>query len=152
MSILRSHWLTLTLVLACVLVLGVPKPTVAGPQDGPVRMVIVPPEDRFKPFAVTVRVGQTVKFVNNDEDDHTVVSDDVFNTPGHFGTDVLLPANGGSFMLKFRHPGVWVYYCRFHAQLDDSHQPIAPGPDGGIQDPNGNFGTPMAGVITVVAE
>jgi hypothetical protein len=115
-------------------------------------MVIVPPEDRFKPFAVTVRVGQTVKFVNNDEDDHTVVSDDVFNTAGHFGTDVLLPANGGSFMLKFRHPGVWVYYCRFHAQLDDSHQPIAPGPDGGIQDPNGNFGTPMAGVITVVAE
>jgi hypothetical protein len=27
---------------------------------------------------------------------------------------------------------------------------VAPGPDGGIQDPNGNFGTPMNGVITVL--
>jgi hypothetical protein len=34
--------------------------------------------------------------------------------------------------------------------LDPDNQPIAPGPDGGIQDSNGNFGTPMSGVITVV--
>jgi hypothetical protein len=25
-----------------------------------------------------------------------------------------------------------------------------PGPDGGIEDANGNFGTPMSGVITVL--
>jgi hypothetical protein len=43
-----------------------------------------------------------------------------------------------------------VYYCRFHAQLDAFNQPIAPGPDGGVQDANGNFGTPMSGVITVL--
>jgi len=36
--------------------------------------------------------------------------------------------------------------------LDSFNQPKAPGPDGGIQDPNGNFGTPMNGVITVVGE
>jgi hypothetical protein len=36
--------------------------------------------------------------------------------------------------------------------LDAHHQPIAPGPDGGIQDANGNFGTPMNGVITVLGE
>ena len=36
--------------------------------------------------------------------------------------------------------------------LDESNQPKAPGPDGGIQDQNGNFGTPMAGVITVVED
>ena len=33
---------------------------------------------------------------------------------------------------------------------DSDNQPLAPGPDGGIQDSNGNFGTPMSGVITVV--
>ena len=38
---------------------------------------------------------------------------------------------------------------RFHAHLDAYHQPVAPGPEGGIQDSNGNFGTPMMGVVTV---
>jgi hypothetical protein len=52
--------------------------------------------------------------------------------------------------LKFNHPGTFVYYCRFHAKLDAFNQPIAPGPDGGIQDANGNFGTPMTGVVTVL--
>jgi hypothetical protein len=35
--------------------------------------------------------------------------------------------------------------------LDEFNQPIAPGPDGGVQDATtGNFGTPMSGVITVL--
>ena len=29
------------------------------------------------------------------------------------------------------------------------NQPAAPGPDGGIQDANGNFGTPMMEIVTV---
>jgi len=118
--------------------------------------VIVPQEDRFTPFALTIRAGDTVRWTNNDTDDHTIVSDDFFNTAGHLGLNVLLPGtdsnNGqpGKFALHFNHPGTFVYYCRFHAQLDADHQPKAPGPDGGIQDPNGNFGTPMMGVITVL--
>jgi plastocyanin len=118
----------------------------------PVRQIIVPDEDRFIPFAITVRVGQPVVWINNDADDHTVVSDDAFNTAGHRGTNVLLKANGGKFVLVFKHPGVFPFYCRFHAMLDAENQPKAPGPDGGIQDPNGNYGTPMNGVITVVGE
>jgi hypothetical protein len=65
------------------------------------------------------------------------------------GTD----SNGGKpgvFRLRLDHAGTFVYYCRFHAKLDGDSQPVAPGPDGGIQDSNGNFGTPMSGVITVV--
>ena len=91
-----------------------------------------------------------------DSDDHTVVSDDFFNTSGHRGVNILLPgtdSNGGqpgTVTLIFSHPGTFVYYCRFHAHLDDDHQPVAPGPKMGIQDSNGNFGTPMMGVITVV--
>jgi len=114
------------------------------------RQVIVPDEDRFTPFAITVRVGQPVVWVNNDTDDHTVVSVDAFNTAGHRGENVLLPANGGKITLVFSHPGVFPFYCRFHAMLDANNQPKAPGPEGGIQDPGGNFGTPMSGVVTVV--
>ena len=114
-----------------------------------VHQVTIPGEDRFTPFALTIRTGDRVRWVNNDSDDHTVVSDDAFNTAGHRGLNHLLPA-GGSFVLRFNHPGTFVYYCRFHAHLDAFNQPVAPGPDGGIQDPNGNYGTPMSGVITVL--
>jgi len=61
------------------------------------------------------------------------------------------------FRLQFTRLGTFVYYCRFHAHLDLDQQPVAPGPGqgpqpvpSGIQDENGNFGTPMMGTITVV--
>jgi plastocyanin len=113
--------------------------------------VTIPDEDRFAPFAMTIYVGSTVRWTNGDSDDHTVVSDDAFNTAGHKGFDSLLGA-GKSLSLTFTHPGVFVYYCRFHAVLDEYGQPKAPGPDGGIQDPDGNFGTPMSGVIVVLPQ
>jgi hypothetical protein len=64
--------------------------------------------------------------------------------------DHVISGEGGTFVLSFDHPGIFVYYCRFHATLDEFNQPKAPGPDGGIQDPDGNYGTPMSGVITVL--
>ena len=119
------------------------------------RMVIVPESDRFTPFSMTIRSGDSVEWVNEDTDDHTVVSDDAFNTAGNQGVDQLLlgtehnAGNPGTLTLRFTHPGTFVFYCRFHAHLDESSQPVAPGPDGGIVDTTGNFGTPMMGVITV---
>jgi plastocyanin len=123
----------------------------AGASDDhqSVHQVTVPTEDRFLPFALTVHVGDVVKWVNNDGDDHTVVSDDAFNTAGHKGENDTLKANGGTVKLRFTHPGTFVYYCRFHAHLDEFKQPVAPGPDGGIVT-NGNYGTPMSGSITVL--
>jgi plastocyanin len=152
MCALRFRWSALTLLVVCLLVLGASNQGVAGGALPTARQIMVPLEDRFTPFAITVRVGQPVQWVNNDADDHTVVSVDAFNTAGHRGTDVILPANGGTFTLKFKHPGTFPFYCRFHAMLDGENQPIAPGPDGGIQDQHGNFGTPMAGVITVIED
>lgn len=117
--------------------------------------ILIPDTDKFVPFQMTVHVGSSVVWVNQDTDDHTVVSDDAFNTAGHQGVDHLIPGtdsnNGkpGIFVLRFTHPGTFVYYCRFHSHLDGDAQPVAPGPRGGIQDANGNFGTPMSGVITV---
>ena len=132
-------------------------PGLAAPAQPPVQ-VTVPQEDRFAPFVVTIRAGQSVEWINRDTDDHTIVSDDVFNTAGHKGTDQLLPGtdtNGGKpgrFVLRFNRPGTFAYYCRFHAHLDNASQPVAPGPRGGIQEANGNFGTPMMGVLTVLGE
>ncbi len=131
------------------------QPRDLGPQTH--HQVIVPGEDRFKPFSLTIRVGDSVKWINNDTDDHTVVSNDFFNTTGDKNVDMLLPgtdSNGGvpgTFVMRFTKPGVFNFYCRIHSMLDDEHQPIAPGPGGGIQNPTtGNFGTPMMGVITVL--
>ena len=114
----------------------------------------IPAEDRFAPFAVTVRVGDRVRWVNGDTDDHTVVADDAFTTAGHDDTNHLILGTAskggpGQFSLVFHHPGTFVYYCRFHAHLDAAGQPVAPGPEGGIQDTSGNFGTPMMGIVTV---
>src|SRR5207248_4091953 len=148
-----ARFLCLLLGVAGLLILGVSTRGLAGGnEEKTVRQIMVPTEDRFIPFAVTVRVGQMVQWVNNDADDHTVVSNDAFNTAGHRGVNVVVPANGGTYSLRFNHPGVFPFYCRFHAMLDADNQPKAPGPDGGIQDPNGNFGTPMNGVVTVLAD
>jgi plastocyanin len=146
------RWSALALLVVCLLVVGASDRLAAGGALPTARQIMVPLEDRFTPFAITVRVGQQVQWVNTDADDHTVVSVDAFNTAGHRGTDVILPANGGTFTLKFKHPGTFPFYCRFHAMLDSQNQPVAPGPDGGIQDQTGNFGTPMAGVITVIED
>ena len=84
------------------------------------KQVMIPDEDRFAPFALTIHIGDSVKWTNNDTDDHTVVSDDVFNTTGPVGLNHLLPGtdsnNGkpGELRIRFRHPGTFVYFRRFH--------------------------------------
>jgi len=118
-------------------------------QSHATRRVKIPEADRFTPFSLVIHAGDSVSWTNGDTDDHTVVSDDFFNTAGHQGFNEIL-ASGSSLVLSFPDPGVFVYYCRFHAALDAYHQPIAPGPEGGIQDQNGNYGTPMSGVVTVL--
>lgn len=118
--------------------------------------VVVPGEDRFTPFGLIIHAGDRVVWVNRDTDDHTIVSDDSFSTTGPQSLDVLLPgtdSNGGQpgqYEIHFSHPGTFIFHCRFHSHLDAFQQPVAPGPDGGIQDASGNFGTPMMGVVTVL--
>src|SRR5436190_17142711 len=41
--------------------------------------VVIPDADKFVPYHITVRIGDTVTWVNNDTDNHSVVSDDMFN-------------------------------------------------------------------------
>jgi plastocyanin len=146
------------LALLMFLVAAAPNPDAPDAQKARVihNQVIVPGEDRFSPFAQTIHAGEAVRFLNMDTDDHTVVSVDAYNTAGNRKVNILLKGTDnnagkpGTLVLHFNRPGTFVYYCRFHAHLDSSNQPVAPGPDEGIQDPDGNFGTPMMGIITVV--
>lgn len=152
-----SSRVRLVALLAGLGVAGLAAPSLAAPSRAPVQ-VVVPQEDRFAPFVITIHAGQSVEWINRDTDDHTIVSDDPFNSAGHQRTDHLLPgtdSNGGvpgRFQLRFDRPGTFAYYCRFHAHLDSANQPAAPGPNGGIKDASGNFGTPMMGVVTVLGE
>src|SRR5262245_40583202 len=129
---------------------------IAGAQRPVVhRQIVIPDTDRFTPFSLTIRAGDKVIWETDDTDDHTIVSLDSANTIGPRGVNYLLPGtennNGrpGQVYNRFMRPGTWTYYCRFHSHLDSANQPVAPGPDGGIQDANGNFGTPMMGIIVV---
>lgn len=147
----------IAIVATALLILALLVPVSAVLADRPrTHTVNVPEEDRFDPFVMTIKVGDQVTWVNKDTDDHTIVSDDFFTNTSNRGINTLLPgtdSNGGKpgkVTLRFRKAGVFVYYCRFHSHLDDAHQPAAPGPDGGIQDANGNFGLPMSGIIVVL--
>src|SRR5689334_7458524 len=64
----RSVGLSVSLVLLAI------APSIAAARAH--QMVIVPGEDRFTPLGLTIRAGESVEWVNQDTDDHTVVSDD----------------------------------------------------------------------------
>ena len=121
-----------------------------------IKNVVIPDSDKFIPFAMEIKAGDTVQWTNTDTDDHTIVSDDVFTSVNFRGINKIIHGtvnNGGHpgiFRKTFNHRGTFIYYCRFHSKLDKDKQPIAPGPEGGIQDEKGNYGTPMMGVITVM--
>jgi plastocyanin len=151
---LRHRCFSLSLLALGLLVLGMSTRAAAGDAANhkpAARQIVVPGEDRFLPFAITIRVGQKVTWVNNDTENHYVVSNDAFNTAGHRGVNQVITGNGGKFSLTFKHAGVFPFYCSLHSALDADNQSKAPGPFGGIQDSNGNYGTPMSGVVTVVS-
>lgn len=143
------------LIATAVVALGILPSSTASAAPS-LKRVQIPEADRYIPAGMTIRVGQTVEWTNGDTDDHTVVADNAFTTADHKGTNVVVPgtdSNGGvpgTFQLTFTQPGTFFFYCRFHSRLDAYNQPVAPGPDGGIQGKNGNYGTPMMGVLTVL--
>ncbi len=61
----------------------------------------------FSPNPLTIQVGTTVRFVNNDSAAHTATADD-----GSFDSGTL--DNGQEFTFKFDKAGTYPYYCKFH--------------------------------------
>lgn len=71
---------------------------------------VVISDSSYAPTTTTVKVGDTVTFVNNDEIEHTATADD-----GSFDTDVL--ATGEKAEVMFDTPGTYTYRCSIHPSI-----------------------------------
>lgn len=64
----------------------------------------------FQPSAITVAVGTTVTWTNNDTAGHTVTADD-----GSFKSDRL--GTGSTFSQTFATAGTFAYHCSIHSSM-----------------------------------
>ena len=67
-------------------------------------------EFRYAPTVLTVPVGTTVRWVNHDEEPHTVTS-----TTGRFRSAGL--EHDDTFVQTFDTPGTFAYACALHPQM-----------------------------------
>ncbi|HSM70972.1 MAG TPA: plastocyanin/azurin family copper-binding protein [Anaerolineales bacterium] len=75
-----------------------------APLEGEVFINIV--NLKFNESSVTIRVGTTVTWTNNDDSEHTVTADD-----GLFDTSVV---DGDTFSFTFTEAGEFPYHCEIH--------------------------------------
>jgi plastocyanin len=64
----------------------------------------------FAPNSVTVKAGTTVKWINKDDEPHTVVSDTGLFRSGAVDTDE-------NFSFKFDKPGTYHFTCSIHPRM-----------------------------------
>jgi len=64
----------------------------------------------FDPASVTVKVGESVTWTNNDSATHTVVADN-----GEFKSSDI--AKGATFTFKFDKAGTYAYHCGIHPSM-----------------------------------
>ena len=94
-----------------------------GGGDGTIEPVVPVVEvslfgDRFTPDDLTVTIGTTVRWVNDDEEEHTVTSGIDNSDPDAglvFDSPILEP--GDAFEVDFDEPGDLDYFCRFHVDF-----------------------------------
>jgi plastocyanin len=95
----------------------------AGPQESNAVVVKMTAEHMFAPEKITIGVGQTVEWVNDDKDmPHEITTDpDVAVDPSHVSVpegvapfDSRLITSGKSFRHQFAVPGLYRYACPPH--------------------------------------
>jgi len=67
-------------------------------------------DSSFEPETVTVKVGQSVTWVNEDSVSHDATADD-----GSWRTEIS--NQGGSVTLMFDTPGIYPYICTLHPAM-----------------------------------
>ena len=72
--------------------------------------------DRFRPANLTIKAGETVTWINDDEHPHTVTSGPWGRPDGRFDTGIMQP--GERFKFTFAEPGVYPYYCAIHPGME----------------------------------
>lgn len=68
----------------------------------------------FSPGSVTVKVGDTVEWVNNSTVPHTSTSDSGSALSWDSGA---IDTGGGTFSFTFTKAGTYTYHCSFHASM-----------------------------------
>ncbi|HKT37962.1 MAG TPA: plastocyanin/azurin family copper-binding protein [Ktedonobacterales bacterium] len=68
----------------------------------------------FSPGSVTVKVGDTVEWVNNSTVPHTSTSDSGSALSWDSGA---IDTGGGTFSFTFTKAGTYAYHCSFHASM-----------------------------------
>lgn len=103
--------------LTLTLLMGQGCPPASAPPDDPNVTTVDMRNIAFMPPAVTIKTGQTVRWVNRDLVPHTVTS----GSPGdpNIGSEfqsgnILL---NGTFEHTFNEPGVFVYFCEIHPTI-----------------------------------
>ncbi|MBV9344521.1 MAG: cupredoxin family copper-binding protein [Gammaproteobacteria bacterium] len=100
-----SAWGGLTAVLAAALLSASPA---ALPADGGAQVEIK--HFMFTPERITIHPGTTLRWVNRDEEPHTIVSmDGIFRSQAVDG--------GETFTFRFDTPGTYRYVCTVHPQM-----------------------------------
>jgi plastocyanin len=64
----------------------------------------------FDPQNITIKMGQSVLWTNNDSEDHTVTADDK-----SFDSQSLAP--GKTFSHMFMNQGTFTYHCSIHTKM-----------------------------------
>jgi plastocyanin len=82
--------------------------TTAGSAGGGAEVVMK--NLAFDPASVTIKVGETVKWTNQDSATHTVVADN-----GEFQSDNL--AQGGTYTFTFSKAGTYPFHCSIHPSM-----------------------------------
>src|SRR4051812_10196364 len=74
------------------------------------RQAVTIDDMQFTPAMLSVKIGDTVTWTNNDDRDHTVVSAD-----GSFRSENLRP--GASYSFQFTKAGKFAYACSYHPRM-----------------------------------
>lgn len=101
----------LQLVMACTIVL-LHEGRIASAAAPSVKPAITINHYAFHPATLTVQKGDTVTWVNKDDDVHTIKSTD---GPDAFASTAL--DNGSQFSFTFHHAGTYHYICTVHPYM-----------------------------------
>ncbi len=92
-----------------------------GCGSGGSEVLVTMQGNAYHPDAVTVSVGQTVKWVNKDQTAHSVMSDKFDNTPpksvgpNEMASGPMGP--GATYQITFTAPGTYKYHCMIHGYM-----------------------------------
>ena len=91
------------ITLLCVLLL-------AGAEEKSKTITVSVKEMSFNPATVTISVGDSVRWMNDDDRDHSVVAADKSFKSGNI-------RSGRSFTHRFEKPGKFAYGCGYHPRM-----------------------------------